>query len=248
MARVKELNFFIAERNWPKGLDWYTAQFSGKTPVRGEASPNYTILSVFGGVAERMHSVLPDARLIYMVRDPIERMVSHYIHQYAEGKERRPAETALLTAGDNRYIACSSYHAQLEPYLRLFPRRNVLVLEAEDLDAHRDRTMSEVFEFLGVDPSFRSWRFRSVRHRSRYKRRKTPLGRRLAAGGVDRLLDFIPRDLRWHAQKLVYLPFSNAIPRPVLSEQTRMQLADRLRPDLECFRRVIGKGFERWGM
>src|SRR5687767_4299497 len=69
MSRPKELNFFVAELNWPLGPEWYASHFSGGTSVRGESSPHYTNRPRFEGVAERMRSVLTDARLVYMVRD-----------------------------------------------------------------------------------------------------------------------------------------------------------------------------------
>ena len=87
MSREKELNFFIEEMNWHRGLDWYQAQFetSRKVSVWGEASPGYTHHPVFQGVPQRMHSVVPGARLIQIVRDPMKRHLSHYFHQLRLG-------------------------------------------------------------------------------------------------------------------------------------------------------------------
>src|SRR5947208_13622101 len=69
MSKPKELNFFIAERNYPRGLDWYRAHFDPTAKVRGESSPNYTAYPLHVGVPERMHSIVPDAKLLYLVRD-----------------------------------------------------------------------------------------------------------------------------------------------------------------------------------
>ena len=102
MAKRKELDFFVrpedsivAIGNWHRGLDWYRAQFQGSSPVLGEASPNYTGFPHFRGVPERAARVLPEAKLICMVRDPIERIVSHYMHRRAAGVETRPLEQTL---------------------------------------------------------------------------------------------------------------------------------------------------------
>src|SRR5690606_18287453 len=67
MSKPKELNFFIAERNWPRGEAWYRRQFDPRAKVRGESSPNYTAYPQHTGVPERMHSLVPDAKLIYIV-------------------------------------------------------------------------------------------------------------------------------------------------------------------------------------
>ncbi|MCG8468872.1 MAG: hypothetical protein MJB57_11825 [Gemmatimonadetes bacterium] len=87
MSRPKELNYFIEDRNWSRGPEWYVKRFDGRAPVRGETSPNYTAHPTFDGVPERMAASIPDARLIYIVRDPIERIRAHWIHNYARRRE-----------------------------------------------------------------------------------------------------------------------------------------------------------------
>ncbi|MDP8952397.1 MAG: sulfotransferase [Actinomycetota bacterium] len=168
MSEPKELNFFCGperppgqgdERsgwlagNWHRGAGWYAAQFRS-APVRGEASPEYTSPS-FPGAAERMARVMPGARHVYAVRDPIERAVSQYFHHRAEGTERRPIEEALLDPA-SQYLERSRYHARLEPYLSRFPRKRILVCAQEDLLAKRRGTLRELYSFVGADDSFRS--------------------------------------------------------------------------------------------
>ena len=117
MSRPKELNFFVAELNWELGPEWYASHFERDAEIRGETSPHYTNLPRFEGVAERMRELLGDgARLIYMVRDPIERMLSHYLHNVGGGYESRPMAEALADP-DSAYVARSRYAMQLEPYL-----------------------------------------------------------------------------------------------------------------------------------
>src|SRR5438093_10024477 len=69
MSRPKELNFFIAERNWPRGVEWYRRHFDPRAQVRGESSPNYTAFPQHTGVVERLHELLPEPRLVYLIRD-----------------------------------------------------------------------------------------------------------------------------------------------------------------------------------
>ena len=133
MSRPKELNFFVAELNWELGPEWYASHFDRAAAVRGESSPHYTNLPRFAGVAERMRELLGgDARLIYMVRDPIERMLSHYLHNVGGGYESRPLEAALADP-DSAYVARSRYAMQLEPYLSAFERERVLIVANEEL-------------------------------------------------------------------------------------------------------------------
>src|SRR5919106_4193832 len=70
MSRPKELDFFVEGANWEKGVDWYRSRFDGAAKARGESSPNYTAHPMLAGVPERMAELVPDAKLIFMVRDP----------------------------------------------------------------------------------------------------------------------------------------------------------------------------------
>ncbi len=163
MSEPKELNFFFGpERldarsgassagNWHRGVEWYARQFR-PAPVRGEASPGYTSPS-YPEAAERMARVVPDARLVYAVRDPVERAVSQYLHHRADGAERRPIEEALLDSA-SQYLARSRYYARLEPYLAKFPRGQIFICAQEDLSLERRTTVRELYRFAGVDDSF----------------------------------------------------------------------------------------------
>jgi len=121
MSKPKELNFFAEELNWDLGLDWYASRFDNRFKVRGESSPHYTNLPRFSGVPERIHQHCPDARLLYMVRDPIKRILSHWVHATGAGYETREM-VATLSQPDSSYIQRSMYWMQLQPYLELFER------------------------------------------------------------------------------------------------------------------------------
>ena len=151
MATVKELDFFVEAANWDRGTDWYRKQFDdarGATAI-GEASTAYTKYPVVPGVPERIAGVIPDCRLIYVLRDPIDRIRSHYQHRVAIGTERAPLEEAVIE--DPVYLASSRYAAQIERYLERFPREQLLLITSEHLRSDRAETMRRVFRFVGVD-------------------------------------------------------------------------------------------------
>lgn len=85
MSDRKETDFFIRARNYRRGTDWYEDRFPASGQARGECSPNYTKAHLFPRVARRMHDLVPDVHLVYMVRDPIDRIVSHYVGNRAVG-------------------------------------------------------------------------------------------------------------------------------------------------------------------
>src|ERR671915_544163 len=69
MTEVKEPSFFTLEGNWWRGREWYEAQFPVAAKIRGESSPDYTKHPRHAGAPERMHAMIPDAKLVYLLRD-----------------------------------------------------------------------------------------------------------------------------------------------------------------------------------
>jgi len=167
MSRLKEVNFFIGadtaphddaetwwrSGQWHRGVDWYAGLFDHTAPIRGETSPGYTSPDS-PEVAPRMARLLPDARLVYLVRHPVERAVSQYRHHHRDGTERRPLEQALLDPG-SQYLDRSRYHERLTPFLERFPTSQILVVVQERLLRDRADQMAEVYRHLGADPDWR---------------------------------------------------------------------------------------------
>ena len=248
MSRPKELNFFVRELNWELGPEWYASHFDRAAPVRGESSPHYTNLPRFEGVAERMRDTLgTDARIVYMVRDPIDRMLSHYLHNVGGGYEARPLEEAFADDG-SAYVARSRYAMQLEPYVDAFGSERVLVVSREELGTERDATVRRVFEFCGVDPSFRSDQFD----------RQWETGSGKGGGGfrvmdravrlpglraLDRNFDRLPESLRWLVERVVHDPETGAAPKPELPPELRERLRGLLAEDGVRLDRITGRRF-----
>jgi hypothetical protein len=166
MSRPKELNFFFgpadtdsartagqvdwSRGNWHCGPAWYADQFDATAAVRGEASPGYTSPS-YPEVAARMAAVIPGARLVYAVRDPIARAVSQFLHHRRDGTETRPVDEALLDPG-SQYIARGRYLERLAPFLATgaFEGR-ITVVAQEQLGSDLAGTLQRLAEDLRVD-------------------------------------------------------------------------------------------------
>src|SRR5437879_4812348 len=132
MPKTKELDFFVEEMNWSRGWTWYREQFEAApahTKARGEASTAYAKAPRFRGVPVRIAATLPDVRLVYVIRNPIERIRSHYQHRVATGAEVRPLEAAVLE--NPIYVDYSRYAFQIEQFLEHFPREQLLVVRSE---------------------------------------------------------------------------------------------------------------------
>jgi len=158
MTREKELHFFANPEVWQRGLDWYSSQFDAHAPVRGEASVKYTAWPKWKGVPERMASVVPEARLLYVVRDPIQRILSSWVHRYSDADESRPIRDVLEVLEGNDYVERSRYYRQLEQYLPFYEKSRIHVISSEALRANRRDVLAETFDFLFTCTAFRRGR------------------------------------------------------------------------------------------
>jgi hypothetical protein len=245
MPERKELNFFVAEDGWSKGTSWYERHFeaAGGAVAVGEASPNYTKYPLFAGVPERIAKLLPEVRLIYLVRHPIERIRSHYLHRVLQGKERAPLEGAVLT--NPSYLATSRYAMQIEQYLEWFARERLLVITTEQLRDERVATVRRVQAFLGVDPQWSDSRLLDREfHRTSDKRVRRPLvAAALRVPGTRALARLAPRPMRRLASRGIGTGRATAIPAAV-----EARLRAELRDDVARLRVHIGERFDGWGI
>ena len=152
MSPWKEMRFFMPGYRWAKGSDWYRAQFAGAGAARavGEASNGYARGSEHPGVPERVRTLLPDVRLIYLIRDPMRRLVSHYRHRVATGRESGSPENAVRS--DPAYVETGCYGKELERWLAIFPRAQLLVIRSEHLFADPAPELMRVARHIGVTP------------------------------------------------------------------------------------------------
>jgi hypothetical protein len=215
----KEVSFF--DRHWARGERWYRGNFPNLARTReklvGEASPSY----VFHPLApQRVQEVVPEARLILLVRNPVDRALSQYNHEVALGREPLPFEEALdaeeerlrgekeRMAADPRYFsrewwshtyqARGRYAEQLERWLAVFPREQLLVLPTDDLGSNPGQAHSQVLEFLGASAQ-RLDSYPRVYERE-YAPMKPETRERLAAEFEEpnrRLYELLGRDLGW---------------------------------------------------
>ena len=173
----KEVHYFddgvtAARNSYQKGEDWYRAHFplrkrAATSPVLFEATPMY----LFHPLApERIHKLLPSAKIIAILRNPVDRAISHYRHSTSRGHETLPLLDALM-AEENRigtalrdshfgnddvrrfsYKARGLYAEQIERYQAKFPRENILLVSSDDLFRAPDEVLNQIFQFIGVQP------------------------------------------------------------------------------------------------
>ena len=263
MSSPKELCFFLAEEdfdpepfiseprerrlfgpafNWSRGRRWYEGHFRAGMPVRGESTPGYASLW-YPGVASRMAQVVPEAKLIFVVRDPIDRIVSHYMHNRDAGVEWRPLAEAVERPR-NAYVGRTMYASLLQPFLKRYPRSRILILRQEDLLRRRRETIGDLFRFLEVDERFWSPKMERERQPSGRKGRRFRLVRRLQLSRLGSSFYRLPQEAKWVLERIAFS--RSPAERPTVDERLRRRLLEGLEPEIAGLEELTGWDLAAW--
>lgn len=207
----------------------------------GEGSTSYAKKRAFPGVAERIHQWNPDVRLLYIVRDPLERIASHWHHLATAGAIRFSFEEALERLP--HLVDTSCYWRQIEEYYRWFPRSSVKVVFLEDFQDHPHSVLRSCFEFIGVRTDIDVSDASEPSHVSAHKRVDSGLVHTL------RKSDFIRRAGRsFPGLKRRILPFLRrpAIEKPEWTPGMKRQVLEVVQPDAARFLREFSKPPDFW--
>jgi hypothetical protein len=236
MSTPKEPNFFSDDPVWAKGLGWYESLFADAPPgaLKGEASTHYAKLPTYPACADRLAATLPDARLIYVTRDPFARLVSHYIHEWTMGVIRTDLETALTRHPE--LVAYGRYAMQLAPYVARFGRERILLTSLERLEAEPDAEFARIGAFLGAPAPFVWRRDLGPANVSAERIRRLPFAHLLIDHPVAAALrrTFAPKALREFVKDRLRMKR-----RPVLSEAARARLAPVFEEDRAALARLF---------
>lgn len=150
-CQKKEPQFFSKVDNWQDSLADYRALFTPTdNQLCGEASTTYTCYPEFNKeIWASLYEFNPKLKLIYIMRHPIDRMVSHYMHNYLRGYTNSSFEEDVICKPT--YLNRTRYYTQIRPYLEYFGREQVLLLTFEEFLSAREAVLSRVSHFLGID-------------------------------------------------------------------------------------------------
>lgn len=250
MSEPKEPGFFVEELTWPRGAGWYATLFAdaGAAQVVGESSTHYAKLPTYRGVPERIHAFNPEARLVYVMRDPLERLQSHYWHNVRNlhlEAERRPFERAVQE--EPAYVAYGDYAMQLEAYLARFPRSQLYLLTFEELTRDPAATVGALCRWLGLAgdvPATAFARRWNARPDVVLRARGTGLLNRLRySRWWDRLAPRVPKALRRVGTSLAEVPVE---PDRAATSRTLARLRPWYRERTAALEALLGRSFPEW--
>jgi hypothetical protein len=250
MPEQKELQYFGRD-DWEGRLAWYEAQFDGAggAVAVGEASTNYSKYPSIPNAADQIATVVPKVKIVYVIRHPIDRAVSHYMHSVLRGREDRPIDVALTA--DPKYLDVSRYAMQIDRYLERFPRQQLLVIRSDDLRHRRRETVARVFAYLGVDPNVVPPTSQDEFYRTDERRERHPRLQRVRRAGWYRpALDAIPIGMRQAMWRRLEPLATWRVDRRrgEISPDLRGDLESRVRDDVARLRGYLGPDFDGWGI
>jgi len=244
-CKVKEPHFFVDDEKWSKGWSWYEGLWHWQLErhkVALEASTGYTKLPRFANAAERIASVSAHFKFIYIMRDPIERIESHYTH--GQSSDWETTKAPLSNGVHPQLIAVSKYAMQLDEYYKRFPDKDIKLLLFEDLKARPHDIVKDVCEFLDVDPSYQSEQIGTVINANRYKITNPmliKLQRSKLGSAMSSMLPSVTKDA-----------FKRKLGRKSgnfrLTPEQRNDALTALKPDLQRLKRHYGVDVSRWGI
>jgi Sulfotransferase domain len=241
-ALTEEVHFF--DRFHDRGVDWYRQHFAGaeRALAVGESTPNYMY---FRDAPRRMAALVPDARLIAMLRNPIDRAYSHYWHNRTRGIEPLDFDDALAAeverlaaSADDRdrgrfgYVDRGKYLQQLKRVREHFDSKALSVILTDDLERDRTGTVAALYRLLGVNDAVIPSNIDRTKNRYmtfRSQRLRGPLRR-------------LPRPLRKVAARLNvrYAPY------PPMADDARKRLVEEFREEIQALGRWLDRDLSSW--
>ena len=248
MYKSVEARFF--DERFDHGVSWYKDLFreAESSQIAMEKTPGYTEGSRSALFAERMAQTIPNAKLIFIARHPVERLISHCVQTVANQRDQKLLSLPEMISKRPFILETSLYHERISDYLQFYDRSHIHLMLLDDLISNWDNTLAEALGFLGVDSQL------SI-ELEKTNTRATRLKPREELRGILRVLrrsptwlalrDSLPSGLRKNIKRRVHQTVAvpdgwadpNQIPNDVL---------DLIRADAEKFLALAGKPQDTW--
>ncbi|MEX5730253.1 hypothetical protein Ga0609869_003606 [Rhodovulum iodosum] len=247
MAPRCEPNYFSDDANYAKGPEWYARFFAPRQgeAICGEGSNDYAAGAMYPHSAERMARDLPEARLIFMVRHPLRRIVSAWVQNRVDmGDAVPPTLEAAVREMPARFVDQSLYWKNLSRYRALYPDAQIFIGFMEDLSRDSDAFFGRLCAFLGVEP----YSVDAGLHVNPSAGKRVPAGlytRLNSAGPVRLAKQVLPKGVtRAVKDRLLSRPAAEMR----LPPEIEAELAEELRPDAQALLAHCGKPGDFWAL
>ena len=235
-----EPHFFSAE--FHRGFDWYGRFFAGAEPHEklGEKSADYL---AHPQAAHRLAEVVPDARLVVQLRNPVERAYSDYCMLYRRGTVRGQPDAYFnrATTPQPRFLDDGLYRRHLDRFLDHFPRGQIKVILYEDLKARPEAVIADVCQHVGLPPYLQEDAIQARLNAS--EARMLPLGIRRALQPLKPVAKPLRGSLLFETLRS---PLTRPLQYPPLERDTRQRLRDFYADDVAGLEQLLGRDLSGW--
>lgn len=241
MSEPKEIHYYADGTYLVKSREWYTSFFKTNKKIAGTTPQSYTKChnKYYQSIPQRIYEDTPDAKLIYIVRDPIKRYASHILESYHCDS---PTDVRYSQESEN-YLKTSMYGMQLKAYLKYFDKKQIHVLALEDLNQHKLKELNKIFQFLEVQTMTNESMFDFKSNTAETK----GIPAAIRGNFFIRMLSKISKPFGEEVSTMLSERFyANQLKKPTISHQEKEELKNKLREDITEFRRLTGKSFDQW--
>ncbi|PWJ43297.1 sulfotransferase family protein [Sediminitomix flava] len=247
-SEPKEPHFFC-NSDWRKRLKEYEKCFklNDQNLLRGEGTTSYAKYPMHPHIVEDLYEYNPNLKIIYLMREPVSRAISHYIHCVLRKFEHeKEINKALLN--NSEYVNTGRYYMQIEPYLNVFGRHQVLLLPFEEYIQNSIGTYEKIANFLEIekDPFLKQKVTHSNRGIGLY-RDDQRVDKLLTNSSLTKLKDLFPQSLRTFVAKSLYqLTRSKVSEVPKVNDRVKEYIYRASRGDLNKIEDLLGYRVDSW--
>jgi hypothetical protein len=243
-CEVKEPGYFHQTVDWRAGLEAYHNLYQPHNgQLCGEASTMYTFSPEYTDTHVRLHAYNPDLKLIYMMRQPVERIVSHYTHNFVRQIDTNPPEVAITK--DPAYINRSLYSMQIRPFIEKFGSDKVMLVLFEDYVADQVGTLKKIASFLNIEPTIFEQSDTTPKHKStgNYYLKSEGLRMFTKSALFRRIRPFVPAGIRQPIRRR----FSQKInEKPEFSAGLKQNIWEMVEDDVSALENLLNRRLVEW--
>ena len=236
-CKHKEPNFFSKSDDWQLQLSEYHQLYEfSAAKILGEASTTYSWFPQYPHTANNLFAYNPDIKIIYIMRQPVERVISHYTHRLL--RARTKSDQDLEVFENPIYVNRSRYAMQLKPYLELFPRESILLLTLEEFSSQPAKSHKMISEHLGIDEAG----FQSIDLTPQYASMT-----RTGDKKIKKALTPVARLFPLKVRNALRGPFVYQLDSKIaFSEETKKLLWQLLENDVEAIENLMSRKLDVW--
>ncbi len=248
VAEIKETNFFCFDGpDSPQGWAWYEKQFRDECPLWCDISPGYAKRDLFPDVARKIAAANPEARIMFIARDPLKRAISQYAHSFHSG-QNLPAPSDLVGTPEGDHIISTSLYAyNLEPFQEFFGDR-IEILDFAHLTNAPTAFLQDFMDTTGLDGDASEVSVSVSNTSQELARQPRWFGKLRESRWGDALRSHVPRKPALLLKRVLTQTLSQGTARevPAFSADDKARLADAMAADVAAFRKLSGQDFSDW--